>query len=50
MQPAASRRMAGLASSILNRAILVPRLTERGEDVVWQVCAAIMGEAKGEGL
>jgi hypothetical protein len=42
--------MAGLASSILNRVILVAMLTERGEDVVWQVYAAIMGAAKGEGL
>ena len=44
------RCMAGLASSILDSVTLIPILTERGEDVVWQVCAAIMGEAKGEGL
>jgi hypothetical protein len=50
MQPATSRRAAGSASSILNNVIRPPVLTEQGEDVVWQVCAAIMGAAKGEGL
>jgi hypothetical protein len=42
-KPATSRRTLGLASSILDGVILVPMLTDQGEDVVWRVCAAIMG-------